>query len=389
MNKNTLLPLLAASAFTLAGCGKKEQPPVPPAPQTPPPAAATAQPSALDSAKQTAADVGAQARKAGQQLADQGKQVATQVADQAKTAVSQVSDKAKTVVAQAKDGAESFADQFKKPATAPSGPTDYTALAQKVSDSAKSLLANPVVSQPMKDQLTKLTASVLANKDGDASGALAQIVALKPSDDQMGVVKELQSNFAVLALGRNFDANDPASGSAVTQTIGAIKSGDVTSAVAGLRKVGASAKLTDAQKGIVTNLVSSYGGALAGVTDKREQGRGRAQGLRTLISCFRIQTETRCAPCAPSFPPRVPGQDAGLPPSTRTVMPTARPKTRCATPCANDEATGDSRKDFNGCLSARPIMNIVAKMPWTSPMTRPRKTTAIFDSGCARMIRCV
>lgn len=280
MNKHTLLPLLLVSAVSLAGCGKKETPAPAPAAQQP---AKPAEAGAVDQAKQVAADVAAQAKVAGQQIADQGKQiaaqtaeqakvVAAQVTEQAKTAAAQVSDQAKTAVAQVKDEAKSLADSFKKPAAGTgaataAAPLDFATLTAKVTDSAKSLLDNPSVTQPVKEQLTKLTDSLLGNKDGEAAAALSKIVALKPSEEQMGVVKELQSNLGVLVLGRNFDANDPASGGAVKQTIDAIRANDTASIVSGLQKLGTTAKLTDSQKEIVTNLVGSYGGKLAGVTD--------------------------------------------------------------------------------------------------------------------------
>jgi hypothetical protein len=268
MNK-TLLPLLLVSAVALSGCGKKkeEQPaPTPPAQQ---PAAKPV--GAVDQAKQVAADVAAQAQKAGEQVVEQGKQVVAQTTEQAKAAAAQVTESAKTAVAQVKDETKTLVDSFKKPA-APTGADavatlDFAALTSKVSESAKSLLSDPAVTAPVKEQLTKLTDAVLGNKDGVAAAALNKIVALKPSEDQMGLVKELQSNLGVLALGRNFDVNDPASSGAVKQTIAAIQAKDTASIVSGLQKLGTTAKLTDAQKDIVGNLVGSYGGKLAGVTD--------------------------------------------------------------------------------------------------------------------------
>lgn len=268
MNK-TILPLLLVSALALSGCGKKkEEAPAQPAPAQQP---AATSPGAVDQAKQVAADVAAQAQKAGEQVVEQGKQVVAQTTEQAKAAAAQVTEQAKTAVTQVKEETKTLVDSFKKPA-APAGtdaaaPLDFAALTSKVTESAKSLLSDPSVTAPVKEQLTKLADSVLGNQDGAAAAALNKIVSLKPSEEQMGLVKELQTNLGVLALGRNFDANDPASGGAVKQTIAAIQAKDTASILSGLQKLGTTAKLTDSQKDIVGNLVGSYGGKLAGLTD--------------------------------------------------------------------------------------------------------------------------
>jgi hypothetical protein len=153
-------------------------------------------------------------------------------------------------------------------ANAAASVTDFTQLSAKLVEQAKSLLANPQLTAPMKEQLTKLTDGILGNRDGVASDALAKLVSLKPSADQMGVVKELQTNFGVLALGRDFDPKDPASEGPVKQTIEALKAKDTASIVAGLQKLGTQAKLSDSQKQIVANLLGSYNAKLVGAVDK-------------------------------------------------------------------------------------------------------------------------
>lgn len=279
MNSAKILPLLALSTVMLSGCGKKEEPkPAEPAKTAP---AASTEPTTLDSAKQTAAEIGTAAKQAGEKIVEQGKDIAAKTGEQAKVAAAQIKEKATeataTAAAQVKEAAASLEEKAKAAlaaktsgAVAPSdiAPTDFAALSAKISESAKSLLTNESVTAPVKEQLTKLADSVLGNRDGAAAGALAKIVSLKPSEEQMGVVKEIQANLGVLALGRNFDQNDPASGGAVKQTIDAIRAKDTTAIATGLKNIGASAKLTDAQKEIVTNLTSSYSGKLSGVLDQ-------------------------------------------------------------------------------------------------------------------------
>lgn len=279
MNTAKLLPLLLVSAALLSGCGKKEEP-KPAAPAQPTPAATTT-PSTLDSAKQTASEIGDQAKAAGEKIVEQGKEIAAKTGEQAKVAATQIKEKATeataAAAAQVKEAAASLEEKAKAAlaaktsgTAAPSDidPTNFAALSAKISESAKSLLSNESVTAPVKEQLTKLADSVLGNQDGAAAAALAKIVSMKPSDEQMGVVKEIQANLGVLALGRNFDPNDPASGGAVKQTIDAIRAKDTAAIATGLKNIGASAKLTDAQKEIVANLTSSYSGKLSGVLDK-------------------------------------------------------------------------------------------------------------------------
>jgi len=285
MTRSSLLPLLASAALVLAGCDKKkEEQAVKPAPQqTPAPAPASG--SALDDAKKTGAEIAAQAEQKGKEIAGQAKTVANDVAEKAKTAGAEIKTKAEAAGEQIKASAQDLKERSKAAVDAfKNKPAANTALAastadisteagrdaivKQLTDSAKSLASDAAVTAPVKEQLTKLADSVLGNKDGEAAAALNQIVALKPSADQLAVVKEIQTNFGVLALGRNFDQNDPAYGGAVKQTIDAIRTQNVAGAISGLQKIGTSAKLTDSQKQIATNLVSSYGGALAGVTDK-------------------------------------------------------------------------------------------------------------------------
>lgn len=261
MNK-ILLPLLLVSAVALSGCGKKKEEapaPTPPAQQP----AATAKPSAVDQAKQVAADVAANAKKAGEQVVEQGKQVVAQTTEQAKAAAADLQKQAETAVTSA-------ADSFK---------AELAETANKAVESAKSLLSNPQVTEPVKAELTKLIDGVMGNQDGAATSALSKIVSLKPSESQMTVVKELQSNLGVLVLGRNFDQNDPASGGVVKQTIDAIKAKDTASIFSGLQKLGSDAKFTDTQKQMLGNLLGSYNGKLAGVTDSVNKASDALKGF--------------------------------------------------------------------------------------------------------------
>lgn len=252
MNSRKLIPLLVVSAVVLSGCDKKKE--------EQPAAAATQQPAA---SSQASPDLGTQAKQAGEKLVEQGKEIVAQTTEQAKAAAEQVKQQATTA-------ATAAVDSFKSELAAASG---------KAIESAKSLLGNPQVTQPIKDELTKLIDGVTNSQDGAAAGALSKIVSLKPSEDQMGLVKELQSNLGVLVLGRNFDVNDPASGGVVKQTIDAIKSKDTASIVSGLQKLGSEAKLTDSQKQMVGSLLGSYNTKLAGAVESVNKATDAIKGF--------------------------------------------------------------------------------------------------------------
>lgn len=165
---------------------------------------------------------------------------------------------AKDAAAPATGAATASADALK---------TQATALLKSVTDSAAKLMSGDALSQPIKDQLAKFTSSLSAGKDAAAADALAKITALKPTAEQTALLSELKSNFAVLALGRDFDPKDPASSGAVAKTVAALKAKDTAGTLTGLQTLFTQGKLTDDQKSLVAGLVSTYGGKLAGATE--------------------------------------------------------------------------------------------------------------------------
>ncbi len=250
MNK-AILPLLLVSAVALSGCGKKKDEQPASTPATPPAAEQPATPGVKDQAKQVVADVTAQATAAAEQAKQQALEAAEQAKQQAADAAKQAEEQAKAAVADAAAKAQA----------------ELAALSTKAVESAKNLLNNPGVTEPVKAELNKLITGVTSGNDTESTSALNKIVALKPSEEQMALVKEVQSNLGVLVLGRNFDANDPASGGAVKQTIEAIKAKDTGAIVSNLKNMASNAKFTDSQKEMLTNLMGSYSGKLAGAVD--------------------------------------------------------------------------------------------------------------------------
>lgn len=302
MNKKSLLPLLLVSAALLSGCDKKkeEAPRVEPVAAKPVVApAAVAQPSASEQVKEAAKDAVEATKAAGEQVVEQAKAAmkdagvdAKAASDAAvkevKAAAASASESLKDATRDVKTEANSLLSQLKSSAAATpaagasaekSADFDVKGLVEKVTASAKELLEDSSVSTALKDQLKKLSDSVVSSNDAEATSALSKIVALKPSEAQLATVKELQSNLAVLVLSRDFDANDPASGGAIRQTIEAIKTKDTSAAVAGLQKIYTSAKPTDAQKQLVSNLLSSYDAKLAGVSDSIEKAGSVLKGF--------------------------------------------------------------------------------------------------------------
>lgn len=249
----TIVPLLLISAVALSGCGKKKEdkPSEASAPAQTAASADTGSASASDQAKQAAEAVAAQAKAAAEQAKQQAEAAARQAAEQAKEAAAQAQQQATAAATQATDALKA----------------EISAASAKAVESAKTLLDTPQVTDSVKTELNKLISGVTSGNDAESTSALARIVALKPSDEQMTLVKEVQSNVGVLVLGRNFDANDPASGGAVKQAIDAIKAKDTAAVVTNLKTVASNASLTDSQKQVVTNLLGSYSGKLAGAVD--------------------------------------------------------------------------------------------------------------------------
>lgn len=184
--------------------------------------------------------------------------------------LSDLTGAAKDTAAPATGAATASADSLK---------TQATALLKSVTDSATKLMSGDALSQPIKDQLAKFTSSLSAGKDSAAADALAKITALKPSAEQTALLSELKSNFAVLALGRDFDPKDPASSGAVAKTIAALKSKDTAGTLTGLQALFTQGKLTDDQKSLVAGLVSTYGGKLTAVTDSVNKVSDKLKGF--------------------------------------------------------------------------------------------------------------
>lgn len=161
---------------------------------------------------------------------------------------------------------DSATDAAKK--SADTATSRAAALLQSVTDSAKKLVDSDALTQPIKDQLAKFSTALAAGKDAVAADALSKIAALKPNEQQAALLTELKSNFAVVALGRNFDAKDPAASGNVAKTVAALKAKDTAGTLAGLQSLATQSKLTDDQKALVTNLAGSFGGKLTAAVDK-------------------------------------------------------------------------------------------------------------------------
>lgn len=188
---------------------------------------------------------------------------AAPAADTAKAAAAEVTAESKKIAA-------GLTESFK---------AELAAASQKAIDSTKALLGDAKTSAPLKEQLAKLSDSLTGSKDGASAETLAKIVALKPTPEQMGLVKELQSNLGVLVLGRNFDQNDPASGGAVKSAIEAIKGKDTTAILSSLQQLAAQTNFTDAQKQMATNLLSSWSPGVAAAVDKAKEGAKALKGF--------------------------------------------------------------------------------------------------------------
>ncbi|AHF90283.1 hypothetical protein OPIT5_08760 [Opitutaceae bacterium TAV5] len=126
-------------------------------------------------------------------------------------------------------------------------------------------------------QLQSLATSIQSGDDAEASGTLQKLMAAKPTDGQLAVLNDVRDNFALLALGRNFDTANTATQSAVGSAITAIKTGNTTDIVTSLQGLYGNARLTDTQKELVTGLVGSWNPKLADVATQAGKLRDTAK----------------------------------------------------------------------------------------------------------------
>lgn len=146
-------------------------------------------------------------------------------------------------------------------------------------EEVKALMKDPATSAPVKEQLAKLADGLAGGKDGASAEALAKIIALKPSEQQMGLVKELQGNVSALVLGRSLNTADGTTSAAIKGALDAIKTKDTAGVIGNLSKVAADTKLTDAQKQMAGNLIASWNPKLAAAADKAKAGMEKLKGF--------------------------------------------------------------------------------------------------------------
>lgn len=170
--------------------------------------------------------------------------------------------------------------------TAPAAPAMTDAIKAQVAEASKAameevkvLMKDPATTGPIKEQLAKLSDSLAGGKDGATAEALAKIVALKPSEQQMGVVKELQGNVSALVLGRSLNTAEGTTAGAIKGALDAIKAKDTAAIIGNLQKVAADTKLTDAQKQMAGNLIASWNPKLAAAADKAKAGMDKLKGF--------------------------------------------------------------------------------------------------------------
>ncbi|EIP98246.1 hypothetical protein OpiT1DRAFT_02698 [Opitutaceae bacterium TAV1] len=137
--------------------------------------------------------------------------------------------------------------------------------------------ATPAAGDSFVSQLQSLATSIQSGDDAGASGTLQKLMAAKPTDGQLAVLDDVRNNFALLALGRNFDTASSATQSAVGSAITAIKTGNATDIVTSLQGLYSNARLTDTQKELVTGLVGSWNPKLADVATKAGKLRDTAK----------------------------------------------------------------------------------------------------------------
>lgn len=147
------------------------------------------------------------------------------------------------------------------PATVAEVQTQSNSLVEKLTGQIQQLAGQS--EGTIKELLTQLGTSVSSGDDAASAGLLQKIMAAKPNESQLGLLAEIRSSLAALALGRNFDTTDATTANALNEALSAIKGGNVTTIVSSLKNIGDKISLTDAQKELVGNLISSWTPSLA------------------------------------------------------------------------------------------------------------------------------
>jgi hypothetical protein len=142
-------------------------------------------------------------------------------------------------------------------------------LGSKVQASHKSLTGNPET----QGQLSGALQSLLGNKGAESLAAFQKLSQIKLTPEQTKLAKDVGHLGSAYLVHKNLGGLE-GSQSDVAQIVGSLRKGKITQALPAIQKVSRNAKLTPAQKELLTSLADKYapgagkaGDALKGVKE--------------------------------------------------------------------------------------------------------------------------
>ncbi len=259
MKKLVLLSAAVGAALLAVGCGPSGSESTPPA-----------------SAETNAAAKPAEAKPAAAASATASNPApAAEVKQAATEAAASVQESVKPAAGQVAQAATNAASQFLSVAE---GKSDKV-LASIGQDLAPKLnsLATALAGQPAAKSQVDATLKSLVS--GDSAGAIEAVTALaqaKLTPEQTDLAKQVRDLAAAYVVQKDFSALEGVPGEVAT-VVGALRKGEVATALPALTNIAAKAKLTPAQKDLVNSIAEKY--APAGL---KQAGDALQQGVKSI-----------------------------------------------------------------------------------------------------------
>lgn len=270
MKNLALLSLTIGVAFLAAGCGPSGSESTPSAPAAAETNAATKPVESKATATTPASAVSAKPAEA----TPAAEQVAPVSSNSTATAAA-ATDSVQTAAGSAAQTATDATSQF---LSLVEGKSDkvLASISQDLAPKLKSL-ASSLVGQPAGKSQVDATLKSLVS--GDSAGTIEAVTALaqaKLTPEQTDLAKQVRDLAAAYVVQKDFSALEGVQGEVAT-VVGALRKGEVSTALPALSNIAAKAKLTPAQKDLVSSIAAKY--APAGL---KEAGDALQQGLKSI-----------------------------------------------------------------------------------------------------------
>lgn len=286
MKNLILLSTAIGAAFLAAGCGPSGSESAPPAtataetnaaakPAEAKPAAATSATASNPAPTAGVKQAGTAAVASAQESAKPAAEQATQTASNSTATAAAATDSVKAVAGQAAQTATDAASQLLSLAESQSDKV-LASIGQDLAPKLKSL-ATSLAGQPAaKSQVDSTLKSLVS---GDSAGTIEAVTTLaqaKLTPEQTDLAKQVRDLAAAYVVQKDFSALEGVQGEVAT-VVGALRKGEVATALPALSGIAAKAKLTPAQKDLVSSIAEKY--APAGL---KQAGDALQQGLKSI-----------------------------------------------------------------------------------------------------------